>query len=98
MNKKGFLQIYRGLPSSIYILFIVRIINALGAFVGPFLTIFLSNKLGYSKEVIGLFIMINSFSTVPGSLIGGKISDAFGRKNVLVLFQTLAALYILSIG
>jgi MFS family permease len=92
MNKKGFLQIYRGLPSSIYILFIVRIVNALGAFVGPFLTIFLSDKIGFSKEVIGLFIMANSFSTVPGSLIGGKICDIFGRKNVLVIFQTLAAL------
>ena len=92
MNRKVIFQTYRGLPSSIYILFIVRIVNALGAFVGPFLTIFLSNEIGYSKEVIGLFIMINSISTVPGSLIGGKISDAFGRKNVLVLFQALAAL------
>jgi len=76
----------------IYILFIVRIINALGAFVGPFLTIFLSDKIGFSKEMIGLFIMINSLATVPGSIIGGKICDVFGRKKVLIIFQTLAAL------
>ena len=92
MKKRDVFQIYRGLPSSIYILFIVRIINALGAFVGPFLTMFLASKMGFSKEIIGLFIMANSFSTVPGSLIGGKICDIFGRKNVLVIFQTLAAL------
>lgn len=69
----------------------MRIINALGAFVGPFLTMFLSNKIGLSNDIIGIFIMLNSFSTVPGSLIGGKISDTFGRKNVLVIFQGLAA-------
>lgn len=92
MKKRDVFQVYRGLPSSIYILFIVRIINALGAFVGPFLTMFLASEIGFSKEIIGLFIMANSLSTVPGSIIGGKITDTFGRKNVLVIFQTLAAL------
>jgi MFS family permease len=92
VNLKDTFKVYRGLPFSIYILFIVRIINALGAFVGPFLTMFLSNKIGLSNDIIGIFIMLNSFSTVPGSLIGGKISDTFGRKNVLVIFQGLAAI------
>lgn len=92
MNIKKYLKVYKGLPISIYVLFFVKIINALGAFVGPFLTLFLSNKLGYNNAAIGTFIMLNSLSTVPGSLIGGKISDSFGRKNVLVVFQSLAAL------
>lgn len=89
---KGFFNIYAGLPKSIYVLFVVRIINALGAFVGPFLTMFLSKKIGLSSTTIGTFIMLNSLSTVPGSLVGGKISDTFGRKNVLVFFQGMAAL------
>jgi MFS family permease len=92
MKIKNFFKVYRGLPFSIYVLFVVRIINALGAFVGPFLTMFLSNKIGLGNEVIGIFIMANSISTVPGSLIGGKISDTFGRKKILVIFQGLAAL------
>lgn len=89
---KRFFSIYAGLPKSIYVLFAVRIINALGAFVGPFLTLFLSKKIGLSSSTIGTFIMLNSFSTVPGSLVGGKISDTFGRKNVLVVFQGMSAL------
>lgn len=91
MEIKKYFKTYSGLPKSIYVLFGVRIINSLGAFVGPFLTMFLSNKIGLSKEVIGVFIMINSFSSIPGSLIGGKISDSFGRKKTLVVFQGLAA-------
>lgn len=92
MKIKKFSGVYWGLPFSIYILFIVKIINALGAFVGPFLTMFLSNKIGLSSEVIGVFIMLNSISTIPGSLAGGKLSDIIGRKNILVIFQGLAAL------
>lgn len=92
MKFKKYFKIYTGLPKSIYILFFVKIINSLGSFVGPFLTLFLSNKLGYDKAAIGSFIMLNSISTIPGALIGGKISDSFGRKNVLLIFQSLAAL------
>lgn len=83
------LGIYDGLPASIYVLFVVRIINALGAFVGPFITLFLSNKLGYSNDIIGLFIMVNSLCMVPGAMIGGKISDILGRKKILIAFQLL---------
>lgn len=92
MKKKNFFSVYRGLPFGIYILFIVRIVNALGAFVGPFLTMFLSEKMGLNNQLIGIFIMMYSISTVPGSLIGGKIADSFGRKNILIIFETLAAL------
>lgn len=92
MKIKNIFKVYSGLPFGIYVLFIVRIVNALGAFVGPFLTMFLSNKMGLNNQVIGIFIMMYSISTVPGSLIGGKICDSFGRKNILIIFQTLAAL------
>lgn len=92
MNIKNSFKIYKGLPFSIYVLFVVKVINSLGAFVAPFLTMFLSDKIGLSKDVIGIFIMTNAICTVPGSLIGGKISDTFGRRNVLVTFQGLAAL------
>jgi MFS family permease len=92
MKIKSFFKVYSGLPFGIYVLFTVRIVNALGAFVGPFLTMFLSNKMGLSNEVIGIFIMMYSITTIPGALIGGKISDSFGRKNVLIIFQALAAL------
>lgn len=92
MKIKNFFKLYSGMPFGIYVLFIVRIINALGAFIAPFITMFLSDKIGLGKEVIGIFIMVNSICMVPGSLIGGKIADSFGRKKILIIFQGLAAL------
>ncbi|RKD30613.1 MDR family MFS transporter [Thermohalobacter berrensis] len=83
---------YKGLPRSIYVLFFARIINTMGAFVFPFLTFYLTENLGIREEVAGTYVMLSAVSYVPGSIIGGKLSDHFGRKKILVFFQGLAAL------
>ncbi|WP_069649970.1 MDR family MFS transporter [Caloranaerobacter ferrireducens] len=83
---------YRGLPRSIYIIFLARIINSMGAFVYPFLTYFFVENLGLGEHTAGEYILLASTAFVPGSLIGGKLADHFGRKKILLLFQGLAAL------
>lgn len=83
---------YSGLPRGIYILFFVRVINAMGSFVFPLLTLFLTDKLGLSAKEAGFFVSLSAFSYVPGGLLGGKLSDIIGRKKVMVIFQGLAAL------
>ncbi|MDC7225435.1 MAG: MFS transporter [Spirochaetales bacterium] len=93
---KSSFRIYRGLKRSIYVLFLARIINSIGSFVYPFLTLFLTDKLGNSAAEAGMLLMMVSISFVPGSLIGGKIADTFGRKRILIGAQFLAALSFLT--
>lgn len=83
---------YKGLPKSIYVIFLARIVNSLGNFVMPFLTIFLTDNLEFTKKIAGRFLMIAAVMYVPGSIIGGKLCDHVGRKKILVIFQGLAAL------
>lgn len=85
-------SIYRGLPKGIYVLFVAQIINAVGNLVYPFLTFFLTQRLGYGSATAGMFILFLSAAYVPGSLIGGKLADVIGRKKVLVGTQGMAAL------
>ncbi|MDY7028907.1 MAG: MFS transporter [Spirochaetota bacterium] len=85
-------SIYRGLPKGIYVLFVAQIINAVGNLVYPFLTFFLTQRLGYGSATAGMFILILSAAYMPGSLIGGKLADVIGRKKVLVGTQGMAAL------
>jgi len=92
MKLPGFIKTYSGLPRSIYILFIARIINSLGAFVYPFLTMFLTDKMGIGEQQAGLYVMMAATAGVPGSLIGGKLSDHFGRKKIMIVFQSMAAI------
>jgi MFS family permease len=84
-------DIYGGLPRSIYILAFVRVINAMGNFVYPFLTLFLTEHIGLSNKAAGTYFMISAFAQATGSLLGGKLTDHFGRKKLYITFQGLAA-------
>lgn len=84
-------EVYRGLPRSVYVLFFATIVNGMGIFVYPFLTLFLTQKLNYSIAQAGLFMFIASLAYIPGTLIGGKLTDQVGRRSVLFVSQTLAS-------
>lgn len=84
-------NIYSGLSRSIYILAIVRVVNAMGNFVYPFLTLFLTEHIGLSTEKAGTYFMISAIAQGIGSMIGGKLTDKFGRKKLYLIFQGLTA-------
>ena len=77
-------RMYRGLPRAMYVLFFSQIVNSLGNFVYPFLTLLLTQKAGFSASAAGTIIMVSAISFVPGSLLGGRIADGRGRKGVMV--------------
>jgi MFS family permease len=82
-------KMYRGLPRPIYVIFISYIINNIGNFVNPFLTMYLTDKMGYSELVVGIFVSINAFVGLISSLIGGSIIDKIGRKNILIITRII---------
>ena len=95
---KRYFDAYRGLPSSLYILFLATIINSMGMFVFPFLTLYLTGRLGMSQEKAGFFIMMLYLVYGPASLIGGKLADSFGRKKLMVIAQVLSGLCYIPCG
>ncbi|WP_339063011.1 MFS transporter [Tepidibacillus marianensis] len=89
---------YRGLPKEVYVLFIAKIINAMGSFVLPLLTIILIDAIGLSKQTAGLFISIAGVLFIPASMLGGKLADSIGRKKVILIFDTLSSVLYIVIG
>ncbi|MEG0772552.1 MFS transporter [Clostridium sp.] len=83
---------YKGLPREVYIIFLSKVINALGCFVMPLLTIILKDSIGLSDEMTGAYISASGFLYLPASIIGGKLADTIGRKKVIVVFDFLAAM------
>lgn len=92
IKQSSIFRTYRGLPRNIYVLFIARIINGIGNFVYPFLTLFLTEKLGYTTGEAGRFIFIAAIIAGAGSLAGGKICDICSRKKVAILVQLCMAM------
>jgi len=87
-------SIYSGFPRTIYILFICRLINAMGYFVFPFLTLFLTRNLSLSADKVGLYLMCVEISRIIGALFGGRFTDIFGRKRTLISFQFAIAVFL----
>lgn len=88
-------RMYRGLPRSIHVLFFARVVNSAGAFVIPFLTLFLTQKIGITADAAGRFMLLLAVAHVPGALLGGRLADRVGRKLVLLLGQALAGAFLL---
>ncbi len=83
---------YFGLPRSVYVIFFARVVNSMGNFVHPFMTLLLTSKGGMGEQTVGLFLLLSSVVQVPGSLLGGKLADKMGRKKIMITFMGLAAL------
>ncbi|MGB6606187.1 MAG: MFS transporter [Atribacterota bacterium] len=92
MKLPKMLNHYTKLPKSIYILFFARMVNSMGAFVYPFLTIYLTKTLLMDEGEAGFIVMLAVTAHLPGLIVGGRLADWLGRKKILLLFQCLAAI------
>lgn len=70
----------------------MRLVNAAGNFIFPFLTMILTIKLGWRADRAGSFMTAMQFLGGLGILAGGKLGDAIGRKRSLLICQGGAAL------
>ncbi|EQB89190.1 MFS family permease [Clostridium punense] len=94
-NLKKLFVPYKNLPMSVYIIFFASIINNLGNFVAPFLTMFLTYSIGMNVGVVGVIVAVNSFVGLIASAHGGKLIDVIGRKKIFIIFRTTSAIAIL---
>lgn len=94
----GSFSIYRGLPPAVYTLFFATVVNGIGIFVFPFLTLFLTKKMGMGEKAAGDFLLLTSLVYIPGILMGGKLADRFGRKRVMLISQALTGFFFIPCG
>ena len=88
---------YSGLKKEIYILFIGKLVTAMGSFVWPMLTFFLTAKLGLSDGTATLMMATASVLSFPAALLGGKLADRFSRKWIIIIFDCVTvSLYLLA--
>ena len=73
-----------GLPSGFWWLWSSTLVNRLGTFVYPFLTLYLTATRGYSPATAGLVVSSYGIGSMAGSLLGGELSDRVGRRATLI--------------
>ena len=95
---KKYFGVYKGLRKEIYVVFISRVINAMGVFVFPFLSLILTDKLGYSYTEMGFWVTVTGLLHIPSQLLGGKLTDLIGRKKIIVFADTIGGIIYILIG
>jgi len=95
---KSLFKPYRGLSKEIWVLFFARVINCMGAFIFPLLTLILTTKLGLNSKTAGFLMSGSGIIYMFSGVIGGKLTDLFGRKKIIVILNLIGALFYIAAG
>ncbi|MFD7626929.1 MDR family MFS transporter [Streptomyces sp. NPDC059851] len=87
-----------GLPRAFWWLWASTLVNRLGAFVATFLTLYLTQKWGYSASFAALVIALHGLGGVVSSLVAGVMTDRLGRRPTLFAAQASTAFAVALLG
>ena len=78
-------EAYAGLPRDVWLLAAVTLVNRAGTMVLPFLTLYLTQHLGFSASRAGLVLGLFGVGSMVGSWLGGRLSDVLDPNRVQAL-------------
>ena len=87
-----------GLPRAFWAIWVGTLVNRLGSFVLPFLSLFLTRGRGYSIGEAGLVLTAMGFGAAICQPIGGRMADHLGRRRTMVLGLVASGVTLLGVG
>ena len=73
------------LPPTFWLLWLGTIVNRLGGFVIPFLSLYLTSQRGISVGRAGVIVALYGAGSFVSHLVGGELTDRLGRRPVLLM-------------
>jgi predicted MFS family arabinose efflux permease len=96
--KKLLHQTFGGLSKEIWFLSLVMLINRSGTMVIAFMSVYLSQELGFSIPQTGVIMVAYGLGSLTGTWLGGKLSDIFGSFPVQFFSQLLGGIMFLVVS
>jgi MFS family permease len=93
-----FRQTVGGLPRTFWYLWAGTLINRAGNFVIVFLALYLTAERHLSPSFVGLVVGLYGAGGAAGTLLGGVLSDRWGRRPTLLLSYVSGAACVLALG
>ena len=87
-----------GLPPAFWALWSGTLVNRLGAFVLPFLSLFLTRGRGYSVSEAGGVLTAFGFGAAVSQPLGGMLADRIGRRLTMAGSLAAAAAALVALG
>lgn len=86
------------LPATYWLLWVGTLINRLGGFVAPFLSLYLTGDRGVPVARAAFVVSLFGAGSFVGRIAGGELSDRFGRRPVLLTSFLVTPAVILLVG
>ncbi len=83
--RTGIASLAVDLPPTYWLLWLGTLINRLGSFVIPFLTLYLTSQRGISVNQAALTVSFFGAGSFAARLVGGELADRLGRRPVLLI-------------
>jgi MFS family permease len=98
VNRVNLLPRLDGLPPAYWYLWAGALINRIGAFVIPFLSIYLTSERHLSAAEAGAIISTWGAGSLGAGPVGGFIADRWGRRRALIFALSAGAAAMLALG
>ena len=93
---RSYIDSFKGLPSEIWWLSLITLINRAGTMVIPFLSLYLTKDKGFSLSDVGWIMTSFGLGSVIGAYIGGWLTDKIGSHITMTLsLGTSGVFYVL---
>jgi predicted MFS family arabinose efflux permease len=89
---------FGGLSRQVWLLALVMLINRSGGMVIAFLTLYLTQKLGFSITEAGFVMVLFGLGSIVGTFFGGKLTDKIGYFPVQLWSLLLGGLLFLALS
>lgn len=98
MNKKGLRSLVEGLPPTYWLIWTGTLINRLGGFVIPFLTLYLTNQREIPVSTAALMVSLFGAGSFLAQLTGGELTDRLGRRPVMLMSFFVTPIFMVLLG
>lgn len=79
----NYVSTFKGLSKEVWWLALITLINRAGTMVIPFLSLYLTKSLSFTKGDVGWIMSCFGLGSVVGSWLGGKLTDKIGFYKVM---------------
>jgi MFS family permease len=92
-------KIYHEFPRLFWIVVGVRFVDGIGGtLLFPFFALYITQKFGVGMTQAGILLGMSSLFGLVGSMVGGALTDRFGRKQLILFGLVFSALSTLTFG
>src|SRR6266487_6648179 len=92
-------EIYREFPRLFWIVVTVSFIDGIGGtLLFPFFALYITQKFGVGMTQAGILLGLSALFGLIGSMVGGALTDKFGRKQLILFGLIFSGISTLGFG